>query len=120
MWFGFERNERAAFSPNPAAGIWMGAMRRIHYGKAARSFTRPEGVVTASICRDSGLLSTQGCVRLDRASAEFFVRGNVPSDHCGIHRGAANNRPIIVLNGPATITLTVGEAFTDPRSNCDR
>jgi len=87
VWFGFDENETVRWSgANPGSLIWNGVMRPSHQGMPGRSFTRPDGVVTASICRISGLLPTTGCTRRNMVYTEFFVRGTVPTGHCHVHR----------------------------------
>ena len=95
-------------------------MRRAHHGLPGKTFTRPDGVVNANICRDSGLLATAGCTRANRAYSEMFVRGTVPSNYCEVHRAIADQRPTITLNGSSNITLNVGDVYTELRSNSNR
>jgi len=80
----------------------------------------PEGVVTASVCRISGLRPTQGCIRMSNTYTEFFVRGTVPANYCEECMSAATQAPTIRLNGRSSITLTVGEEYIEQRSNSNR
>jgi hypothetical protein len=55
----------------------------------ARAFNRPADIVTAHVCRDSGLLPTHYCTidpRGNRSAAEVFARGMVPTHHCTVHQ----------------------------------
>ncbi|MCL2383660.1 MAG: penicillin-binding transpeptidase domain-containing protein [Oscillospiraceae bacterium] len=116
VWYGFEMPENVGFAPNPASVIWQGVMRRVHDGFAPRSFTRPDGVVFATVCMNSGSLASARC---SNTRTEMFVRGTVPANSCdGIHAGAiATQAPSIVLNGSSNIVLNVGEQYVELRSN---
>ena len=90
-WFGYDENETVRFSGNNPAGlIWIDVMRAAHKGLEGKTFasTRPDGVVTATVCRDSGLLVTEACKndpRGNRAYTEYFVKGTVPTKQCDCH-----------------------------------
>ena len=90
-WYGFDNNETVrGWSYNPAAQIWDGVMRQIHKGLPSASFaqTRPAGVVTAQVCKCSGLLATDICKedpRGDMTYTEYFLKGTVPSKYCECH-----------------------------------
>lgn len=65
-------------------------MKPIHAGLERRTFaqTRPAGVVTATVCRDSGLLVTENCAndpRGNRGYTEYFVQGTAPTKQCECH-----------------------------------
>lgn len=176
-WYGFDENETVTgWSLSPSSQIWTSVMRQAHSGLTGRTFAedRPDGVVTATVCRDSGLLATENCQkdpRGNRAYTEYFVKGTVPTKRCETHvkveicketgkiakefcpekeekvfitrpnsdtdtswRSAADakymltikeecdkhteevdkEKPEIKLNGSSTITINVGDKFTDP------
>ena len=91
VWYGYDNSEYIyGWSLSPAAQIWAGVMKPIHARLEKRTFaqTRPGGVVTAKVCRDSGLLVTEDCAndpRGDRGYTEFFVQGTVPTKQCECH-----------------------------------
>lgn len=75
-WFGFDNAERpSGISGNAAATIWGNVMRSVHSGLASKSFTKPNNVVTAKICLDSGCVATESCTRTE---TEYFVKGTIP------------------------------------------
>ena len=90
-WYGFDNNEEVrGWSYNPAAQIWESVMKQIHVGLPSRYFseTRPDTVVTATICKCSGLLATDECredPRGDMTYTEFFVAGTAPTKTCECH-----------------------------------
>ena len=52
------------------------------------SSTKPDGVVTATVCKCSGLLATEDCENDPRGSqayTEYFVKGTVPTEKCNCH-----------------------------------
>ncbi|MEW8972636.1 MAG: PBP1A family penicillin-binding protein [Tissierellaceae bacterium] len=71
-----------------AAQLWQHIMTRAHEGlESVTSFTRPEGIVTANICTQSGLLPTELCARDSRGviKPEIFAQGTVPKTYCDAH-----------------------------------
>ena len=90
-WYGYDKNETVrGWGRNPAGQIWSNVMRYAHKDLKGRRFSqdRPNGVVTARVCRDSGLLATENCKndpRGDRTYTEYFVKGTVPSKKCDCH-----------------------------------
>ncbi len=73
-WFGFDRPEKPNGNNN-ARTIWGAIMKDIHVGLPNASFTRPDGIVTETICLDTGCVATSSCARTER---ESFVIGTVP------------------------------------------
>ncbi len=176
-WYGYDENRTVSgWSLSPSSQIWTSVMRQAHSGLKGKTFAedRPDGVVTATVCRDSGLLATDNCKhdeRGNRAYTEYFVKGTVPTKQCETHvkveicketgklarefcpekeekvfitrpnsdtdtswKSAADakymltikdecdkhteevdkEKPEIKLNGSSTITINVGDKFTDP------
>lgn len=73
-WFGFDRPEKPN-GENNARTIWGAVMRDVHQGLPNASFTKPEGIVTESICLDTGCVATSSCARVEK---ESFAIGTVP------------------------------------------
>ena len=75
-WFGFDNQERpAGISGNAAATLWGNIMRSVHKGLKSKRFEKPNNVVSAKICLDSGCVATETCSRVEN---EYFVKGTVP------------------------------------------
>ena len=83
-WYGFDKNEEIPSTNNYAGFIWSDVMKKIHEGKPSSQFTRPEGVVYATICKDSGKRATSQC---KNTYSELFVSGTVPKE-CDAHSNA--------------------------------
>jgi len=90
-WYGFDNNETVrGWGTSPASQIWASVMKQAHSGLQSKYFsaTRPGNVVTATVCKDSGLLATEICKedpREDRSYTEYFVKGTVPKETCKCH-----------------------------------
>jgi len=90
-WFGYDYNVEVRWSgTNPAGLLWSRVMKPTHEGLASKYFssTRPSGVTTASVCKNSGLLATEFCEKDPRGSqvyTEYFVSGTVPKEKCTCH-----------------------------------
>ena len=89
-WFGYDQPEPVRYSGNPAAHIWAAVMKPIHSTLESKYFsnTRPNGVVSVKVCRDSGLIPTEACThdqRGDRTYTEYFVKGTEPKETCSCH-----------------------------------
>ena len=91
VWYGYDDNETVTgWGTNPAGQIWTSVMRFAHEGLENRTFAqdRPDGVVAATVCRDSGLRPNEYCKedpRGDRTYTEYFVKGTVPTKTCECH-----------------------------------
>ena len=91
-WYGFDNPQALNWTKiNPATQIWTAVMQAAHKELKNKTFaeTRPNGVVEATICRDSGLLVTEECKkdqRGSRAYTEYFVKGTAPTKTCDIHK----------------------------------
>ena len=57
-------------------------MKDIHKGLDKASFERPAGIVTATICKKSGMLATDKC---SDTYTEVFVKGTQPTKKCEGH-----------------------------------
>ena len=90
-WYGYDENRTVkGWGTNPAGLIFSSILKQAHAGLQGKKFsdTRPEGVVTATICKDSGLLVTENCKNDPRGSreyTEYFVKGTVPTKTCECH-----------------------------------
>lgn len=90
-WYGYDENRTVSgWSLSPATQIWASIMKQVHSGLKGKYFSesKPDNVVTATICRDSGLLATEDCKhdpRGDRSYTEYFIKGSVPKEECKTH-----------------------------------
>ena len=84
-WYGYDQNEEVVASSNPAGKIWEAVMKKVHSGLDSSRFEKPDGVVTANICKATGKRATSKCAD---TYTEYFVEGMVPGE-CDGHSNSA-------------------------------
>lgn len=74
--------------PYTSTVVFTNVMKTIHKGLKKASFSKPKGIVNATICTVSGLVATDACKAdtRDIVKAEIFASGKVPTDTCTIHK----------------------------------
>lgn len=74
--------------PYTATAVWTNVMKEIHSGLKAASFSKPKGIVKASVCTLSGLVATDACKADERnvVKSEIFASGTVPTAECQVHK----------------------------------
>lgn len=91
VWCGYDYPEEIVLTDsddNPAVSLWHTVMEGVHADKASASFAQPTDVVTATYCRDSGLLATDACrsdPRGDRTVSGKLYLEDVPTESCNVH-----------------------------------
>ena len=83
-WYGFDKNEEIPSTNNYAGFIWSAVMTKIHEEKPNSKFNKPDGVVYATICRESGKRATSKC---KNTYSELFISETVPKE-CDAHSNA--------------------------------
>lgn len=91
-WLGYDYNSESTSGrlsgSNPAGTMWANVMRSMHTSLPNKKFSQPSGLVTATICKSSGLLATEDCKNDPRGNqvySEIFVKGTVPTATCTCH-----------------------------------
>ena len=74
VWYGYDV-ELPVYYSSAAAIIWSSVMQDVHEDLESASFERPDNIVTAKICKQSGKLATDKC---SSTYTEVFVSGTVP------------------------------------------
>ena len=83
-WYGFDQNETIDFNGrNPAGLIWANVMARIHTGLQTARFEKPTGVLSATVCSETGMRATTGC---PNTYTEYYLWFTTP-DTCNKHKG---------------------------------
>jgi membrane carboxypeptidase/penicillin-binding protein len=100
VWVGFDQPRTilpGGFAADIAVPVWAKFMKVATHGDKPEWFTPPAGVTTATVCRLSGKLATEGCQdvelvddhgKLERRSmvyTEYFARGTEPTSYCDLH-----------------------------------
>lgn len=71
-----------------AAQLWSHINSKVHENLESKtSFDKPEGIVTANICTQSGKLATSLCSSDPRGvvKSEIFAAGTEPTEYCDMH-----------------------------------
>jgi penicillin-binding protein 1B len=110
VWVGFDDNRDFKLEgAKSALPIWTEFMKRAHAHReyrGARSFRAPDGVVSAEIDPETGMLATPSCPRV---TSEVFISGTQPLDTCRLHGGG---RTLIAGWEPASETPPAGQPNT--------
>lgn len=89
VWIGNDSPQIKLNKSSPiAAQLWRIIMTEVHKGLPSRNFERPNGVLTVSICTQSGKLATELCSKDPRGSmvrSEIFAKGTQPTEVCDAH-----------------------------------
>lgn len=90
VWGGYDDNSpHSSGQTSYPKKIWRAVMERIHADLEYRDFEMPEGIVTATVCRESGKLAIEGvCTNDPRGSTvytEYFAKGTEPTEYCDHH-----------------------------------
>ena len=72
-----------------ALPVWTEFMKSAHAELPPTSFTAPPGIVTRTICAQTGALATDDC---PETLEEVFTQGHEPVRHCEAH-GAPEPEP---------------------------
>jgi len=85
VWVGnFDGKPMYAVSGISGAGpIFRDIMLALEIRNPDRNFVKPEGLVRRKICAVSGEIPAGHC---NETINELFMKGNIPSKHCSIHR----------------------------------
>jgi len=90
IWMGNDSNQRMSRSASSYhLRAWRAIMEEIHEGLPPRDFPRPSGIVSVTICRDSGHLATDLCradPRGSRVTSDIFASQWRPTQECTVHQ----------------------------------
>jgi len=100
VWVGFDQPHTilpGGFAADVAVPLWTTFMKSATKGDKPQWLQMPDGIVTASVCRTSGKLATEGCEHADvidekgrltqrsMVYTEYFAKGTQPTTTCDIH-----------------------------------
>ena len=106
-WYGNDNNNGQFATKNPAATVWFDCMKSIHSGLEAKSFNKPDGIVTVEICKATGKKATDKC---KDTYSEIFAKDHIPED-CDGHTSVKickESRKIATEYCPDTETKAFG------------
>ena len=102
VWTGFDTPRRMNVIKNPSCALFDAIMCAIH--KKDNGFVRfikPENVVEAEFCADSGMITGEACKRDergDRILTGYFVKGKEPNVMCDMHKNVYVNSQGKIIN----------------------
>jgi penicillin-binding protein 1A len=100
VWVGFDQPRTIlpnGFAGDVAVPLWANFMKVATRDDKPEWFKAPPGVTTATVCRLSGKLATEGCedvevvsrdgqlIRKSMVYGEYFDRGTEPTTYCDLH-----------------------------------
>jgi len=129
VWVGYDQPRTIisnGYAAQLAVPMWARFMKTATLGAASAWFRPPETITSATICRLSGKLATDGCHAVPIADdegnvsiksqvyTEYFVRGTEPIDECHAHD--TFNIPGTIATGGAGGATTATPVGTMPAS----
>lgn len=91
VWLGYDRYDdtvknMSKIDQSSHLVLWRTVMEKIHEGLEVKDFTKPDNVVSASVCKRTGKLASKYC----ESYTEVFVSGTQPTSYCAGHRSETN------------------------------
>ena len=123
VWVGFDQPQTIlpnGFAADIAAPAWAKFMQLATRGDKPEWYVPPPGVTTATVCRLSGKLASEGCNDVEQMNkqgaierrsmiyTEYFVRGTEPAASCDLH-------PTRAVVGSMAALLGGGEKPAPPK-----
>lgn len=87
VWTGYDNNtklRRDNGERNLAKKLWRATMSKIHEDLPSQTFPVPSGLVTTTVCSQSGKLPIPGICD-GTLRTEYFAEGTVPTESCNVH-----------------------------------
>lgn len=87
VWTGYDNNTKLRKDNgerNLAKKLWRAVMSKVHEELPSESFQVPSGIVTATVCSQSGKLPIAGLCDAT-LKTEYFAEGTVPTESCDVH-----------------------------------
>jgi penicillin-binding protein 1B len=125
VWVGFDDNRELNLEgARSALPIWADFMKQaaaLRPYRETRAFTQPPGLVSVSICADSGQLASAYC---PRTRSDIFIDGTQPVAECQLHSPQSQEQVAdrVTDSGAAqsqTVTATVSSTPTPAPANAN-
>ncbi len=117
VWMGHDQPKAMPrqFGGRYPAQIWKEIMAKAHEGSKDQGFTKPKGLVYATVCRISGQKPSALCPT-DDIVTEVFAAGTVPAEECTIHEEVNVSASSGLLASP-TCPDVVARVFIKPSAS---
>ncbi len=130
IWFGYDRYDDTVknmenIDQSAHLKIWQYIMEKIHDGLPVKDFSKPNSVVSASICMESGKLAVPGLCDNDprgsRIRTEYYAQGTQPTESCNVHKSASFCSESNMSAGPfcPSVYTQVGIQRPEPYTGSD-
>lgn len=83
VWIGYDKPTKLIGSSSGCAVVWGKLMAKAHENLTVKEIDRPSGILSISVCKDSGLLPSAFDSK-DRIYEELFIDGTEPTTYCNI------------------------------------
>jgi membrane carboxypeptidase/penicillin-binding protein len=112
VWVGYDQPRtimRNGYAADLAVPMWGRFMMAATHDDEPDWFRPPANIGSATVCRISGKLATDGCRTAETlddegnltiksmAYTEYFVRGTEPTEYCDLHNGYDNHNGLVTL-----------------------
>ncbi len=124
-WYGYDIREKIVYSgspSNPAGAICSAIMKSIHKDLEPTKFEKPDDIVKATVCRDTGLLPSSGCPTV----TDIFIESKLPTERCKTKSSAksyliCNESGLLAISGvcPKTTRTVFGDGEKPPSELCN-
>ena len=87
VWSGYDNSIKFK-DTTTSRNLWRAIMSRIHENLPDEGFDRPQGIVQAEVCSQSGKLPIDGLCNVvdgNHVVTELFAEGTVPTESCDVH-----------------------------------
>lgn len=148
IWMGHDKpsigvvkgvNSNRSLTSGETAEMWGDIMEELHQNLPVKNFDKPAGLVSVSVCKDSGKIATELCAQDQRGSRvvnDIFLEGKVPTEYCDVHVKAKvdtlNNRlanqycplelvkELVFIKRPYSVDSSVADSqYQLPTEICD-
>ncbi len=117
-WYGFDTPasiSAAGVSGNPTVTAWKLVMDKIHASLNTKELTKPNNVVSATVCELSGMVATETCP----SATGYFVEGTQPKSRCDSSHARKKSTPAPTTETTASPLTTPSGVSTAPPVKVD-
>lgn len=107
-WCGYDNNvHMVSGETNTAKYMWRAIMKRVHEDLPYKDFEKPEGVVSATVCSNTGLKPNTFC----STRTDIMDKDSVPTETCSGHIGGETDLSAATVMG--NMCSQTGKMATD-------
>ncbi|WP_165000446.1 transglycosylase domain-containing protein [Anaerophilus nitritogenes] len=84
-WIGNDINIELSKGSSASVKLWNTVMKQIHEGLPAKTFVKPNNIISLAVDTKSGKLPTELSRQAGHVRTEYFVKGTEPKEHDDTH-----------------------------------